>query len=103
MIQCLLGLGFAAADGAVALPDRALWPWVLTIGLAGLIAHFSLTRALSLAPATVVTPIDVLRLPLIGVVGMALYGEALDLWVFLGGAVIFLGNWVNLRRSRAGM
>jgi len=100
VIQCLLGFGFAAWDGAVALPPPALWPWVVTIGLAGLIAHFSLTRALSLAPATIVTPIDFLRLPLIGIVGMALYGEALDLWVFLGGAVIFLGNWVNLRPAR---
>jgi len=67
------------------------------IGLSGLVAHLSLTRALSLAPATVVTPIDFTRLPLIGVVGMALYGEPLDLWVFLGGAVIFAANWINLR------
>ena len=31
--------------------------WVVLIGLSGLVAHLSLTRALSLAPATVVTPI----------------------------------------------
>ncbi|MCR9148813.1 MAG: DMT family transporter [Rhodobacteraceae bacterium] len=97
VIQCLLGLGFAARDGAVALPPVALIPWVVLIGLSGLVAHLSLTRALSLAPATVVTPIDFTRLPLIGVVGMALYGEPLDLWVFLGGAVIFAANWINLR------
>lgn len=96
VIQCLLGLGFAAADGAVALPPAPLLPWVLVIGLAGLLAHFSLTRALSLAPASVVTPIDFLRLPLIGLVGMALYGEPLDLWVLVGGAVIFAANWINL-------
>ena len=101
VIQCILGLGFAARDGAVALPPPALVPWVVMIGLAGLLAHFSLTRALSLAPATVVTPIDFTRLPLIGIVGMALYGEALDLWVFLGGVVIFAANWINLR-SEAG-
>ena len=96
VIQCLLGLLFAVADGAVALPPAKLLPWVVVIGLAGLLAHFSLTRALSLAPASVVTPIDFLRLPLIGLVGMALYGEPLDLWVLVGGAVIFGANWLNL-------
>lgn len=96
VIQCALGLGFALRDGAVALPPLPLLPWVVVIGLAGLLAHFSLTRALSLAPASVVTPIDFLRLPLIALLGMLLYGEPLDLWVIVGGAVIFGANWLNL-------
>jgi hypothetical protein len=27
------------------------------------------------------------------------YAEPIDPWVILGGAVIFLGNWVNLRKG----
>ena len=80
----------------MALPPPAALPWVAVMGLGGLGAHFCLTKALSLAPASVVTPIDFLRLPLIAVVGMALYGESLDLWVLAGGAVIFAANWANI-------
>ena len=96
VMQSALGLFFAAIDGAVALPPPAALPWVAVMGLGGLGAHFCLTKALSLAPASVVTPIDFLRLPLIAVVGMALYGKSLDLWVLAGGAVIFAANWANI-------
>lgn len=96
-MQSLFGLVLAALDGAVALPPLASLGWVLAIGLGGLGAHLCLTTALSLAPATLVTPIDFLRLPLIGLVGMIAYDEPLDLWVFVGGAVIFAANFANLR------
>ena len=96
VMQCLFGAGLGLRDGALALPLAEDIPWVVVIGLGGLGAHLSLTRALSLAPASVVTPIDFLRLPLIGLVGMALYEEPLDLWVLVGGAVIFGANWINL-------
>lgn len=95
-LQGLFGLALAGANGAIALPPLAAAGWILAIGLGGLGAHLCMTTALSLAPATVVTPIDFLRLPLIGLVGMVWYGEALDLWVFVGGAVIFAANFANL-------
>ena len=38
-----------------------------------------------------------IRLPLIAVVGMALYAEPLEWAVLLGGAIIFLANWINIR------
>jgi drug/metabolite transporter (DMT)-like permease len=52
--------------------------------------------ALSIAPATVVVPIDFIRLPVIAIIGMLVYAEALDVWVFVGAAVIFAGNYINL-------
>lgn len=96
-IQLVLSLGFALADGAMAWPQAGDWPHLLVIGLAGLGAHACLTTALTLAPASVVVPVDFLRLPLIGVVGMLLYQEPLDPWVFAGGAIILLANWMNLQ------
>ena len=72
-------------------------PWLVLLGLSGLAAHLGLTKALSLAPASVVTPLDFLRLPLIALVGMAFYDEPLDPLVFVGGAVIFAANWMNIR------
>ena len=96
-MQSLLSLAAAGWDGDIALPTRSALPWVIVLGVAGMVAHLSLTQALSLAPATIVTPIDFLRLPLIAVVGMLFYAEPFDRWVLIGGAIIFAANWINLR------
>jgi len=95
-MQALFGLMMAGHDGDIAWPDMSVWPWVLLIAIAGLVAHFSLTTALSLAPATVVVPIDFLRLPVIAIVGAIFYAEALDPLVFVGAAVIFTANYFNI-------
>lgn len=95
-LQLLFGLVCALADGDVALPRLQDVPWVMVVAVAGLGAHFCLTTALSLAPASIVTPIDFLRLPIIAVIGMAFYGEGIDIWVFLGAAIIFSANYINI-------
>ena len=41
-------------------------------------------------------PLDLVRLPVIAVVGMVLYNEALDIWVLIGAVVIFAGNYLNI-------
>ena len=69
------------------------------IAVAGLVAHFCLTTALSLAPATIVMPIDFTRLPVIAIVGMLLYAEPLDPFVLLGAALIFGANYYNIWSS----
>ncbi len=96
VIQSVLGIFFAGLDRDIALPSGGSVPWLIAIGCGGLLAHFCMTKALSLAPATVVVPIDFVRLPTIAVVGMLLYNEALDIWVFVGAAVIFAGNYYNI-------
>lgn len=100
-MQAIFGLVCAGIDGDIALPTMATLPWVLLIGLAGLTAHFCLTTALSLAPATVVMPIDFTRLPIIAVVGFILYSEAVDIWVIVGGITIFAANYINIRFGQA--
>lgn len=96
-IQLVFGVIALAIQGTVAWPTLATLPWLTLIGLAGLVAHFCLTTALSLAPASFVMPIDFTRLPLIAVVGMVLFGEKADVYILLGGAIIILANWINLR------
>ena len=100
LMQLGFSLAIAGHDGAIALPAAARAHWMLLIGVAGLSAHVCLTRALQSAPATVVMPMDFARLPIIAIVAMILYAEPLDPLVFAGGALIFLGNWVNLHRER---
>lgn len=96
-MQSAFGLLCAGVDGQVALPAVGQIPWVLAIGLGGLGAHLCLTKALSLAPASIVTPVDFLRLPLLAVIGSRAYSEPLDLWVLVGGTIIFAANVINMR------
>jgi drug/metabolite transporter (DMT)-like permease len=96
VMQAALGFAGSALDGDIALPTAAVMPWLILIGIAGVVAHLCLTKALTLAPATVVIPMDFIRLPAIAVVGMLVYGEPLDLYVLLGALVILAAIWINL-------
>ena len=97
LMQGVFGLVMAGYDGVIQLPTAATLPWLAVIGFCGLLAHLCITTALSLAPASYVIPIDFARLPVIALVGVMLYSEPLDLLVILGAAVIFAGNWANIR------
>lgn len=99
VMQAGMGLVFAGFDGDIALPTAANLPWVVLIAIAGLVAHFCLTTALSLAPATIVMPIDFTRLPVIAIVGVLLYAEPLDPFVLIGAALIFGANYYNIWAS----
>lgn len=83
--------------GGITLPSAATTPWVLIVAVTGLTAHFSLTSALGYAPASTVAPMEFIRLPIISLVGMLLYGEPLRIAVFLGGALIICANFLNMR------
>ena len=72
-------------------------PAVIGVAVSGLMSHFCLTNAFRSGDATVVVPIDFMRIPLIAVIGWLFYGEPLDLFVFGGAAFIILGVVFNLR------
>ncbi len=96
LMQSVFALICAGIDGDIALPGLAPLPWLLLVSIGGLVAHFCLTKALALAPAAVVVPVDFLRLPLVALTGMVLFGEALDPMVFIGAGIIFAANYANL-------
>ena len=95
-MQLVFGLVGSGYDGDIAFPTATTLPYLVLIGCAGLLAHYCLTNALSIAPATVVVPIDFIRLPVIAVLGMLVYNEAIDIWVFIGAVIIFAGNYINV-------
>lgn len=99
LMQFFLGIICAGADGDIAIPSSQNAPWILLIALCGLLAHFCLTTALSLAPAAIVMPIDFTRLPVIAIVGMLFYAEVLDWYVLLGAVIIFSANYANIWHS----
>lgn len=93
-----LGFGLIAAgyDGSIAVPTAQSLPLLALVGLCGLLAHFCITSALQIAPATIVAPIDFVRLPLVAVCAMLVFDEPLEVWVFVGAVVIFAGNYLNI-------
>jgi drug/metabolite transporter (DMT)-like permease len=81
-------------------PAPAAWPWLAVVGLTALSAHYCMTRALALADATVVVPMDFLRLPLIALLGFMLYGERIEWYLFAGAALIVGANLLNIRAEQ---
>src|SRR5262249_26762808 len=72
-------------------------PALIGIGVSGLASHYCLTNAFRAGDAGVVVPLDFMRIPLIAVIGWWLYGESLDVFVFLGAGLIVTGILWNLR------
>ena len=99
-MQLIMGIIFAGWDFDITLPDEQSLPFILIIGCAGLSAHFCITNALSLAPAALVVPIDFARLPFIALLGWLIYGESVEIWLFVGAALILAGNFINIVSSR---
>jgi drug/metabolite transporter (DMT)-like permease len=96
-LQIIFGFICAGYDFSISIPSTETFPWLVLIGIAGLTAHFCLTKSLTLAPASIVMPIDFVRLPLIAIIGMLFYGEFVDIYVFLGAILILIANYLNLK------
>jgi drug/metabolite transporter (DMT)-like permease len=83
-------------------PSPAVWGWCVVIAFCGTFSHFCMARAMLYADATVVMPMDFLRVPLTATAGWLIYGERLDAFTVLGAVLILAGNFVNLRASARG-
>jgi drug/metabolite transporter (DMT)-like permease len=78
-------------------PSPQAWGWIAVIAFCGTFSHYCMARAMLHADATVVLPMDFLRVPLTAVVGWLIYSERLDLFTVLGAALILTGNLLNLK------
>ena len=82
-------------------PSLTVWGWAIVVAFCGTFSHYCMTRALLYADATVVVPMDFLRVPLTALAGWLIYAERLDLLTVLGAALILGGNLLNTRRAAA--
>jgi drug/metabolite transporter (DMT)-like permease len=80
-------------------PSAYLWGWIVVMACCGTFSHFCMARAMLYADATVVVPMDFLRVPLTATAGWLLYGERLDAFTVLGAALILAGNLLNLKAA----
>jgi drug/metabolite transporter (DMT)-like permease len=80
-------------------PSAPVLGWVLVIAVCGTFSHYCLTRAMQHADATVVVPMDFLRVPLTAIAGWLVYAERIDGYTVLGAGLILFANLLNLRRA----
>ncbi|MCF6103897.1 MULTISPECIES: DMT family transporter [Mesorhizobium] len=97
VIQSVLGLVPALYEWRN--PPLELWPWILLIAFTGMSSHFCMARALAYADATVISPMDFLRVPLSALIGWLLYQEQIDAFTAGGALLILLGNLLNLQKK----
>jgi drug/metabolite transporter (DMT)-like permease len=99
VLQSVIGMVPALAHWQT--PVGIQWVWILVVGVCGTCSHYCMARAMAHAEATVVVPMDFLRLPLTALAGWALYAERFDLATMIGAALILSGNAINLSAPRA--
>lgn len=91
-------LGVAGSDPLFIL---RLEPWqfppLACVGIAGVFAHYCIANAFRYGDASLVMPLDFLRVPLIAVVGWMFFNENVDALVFVGAGIILAGILWNLR------
>jgi len=78
-------------------PSAHIWGWITVIAFCGTFSHYCMARAMLHADATVVLPMDFLRVPLTATLGWLLYSERLDMLTVLGAMLILTGNLLNLK------
>ena len=94
-IQFVIAIIFSSQE--YSWPSLSLLPWTLGVGVFALTANYSLTRAFKLSDVSVVMPFDYLRLPFIKLIGLIFYEERPEFWMLLGGSIVILGSWLNLK------
>jgi drug/metabolite transporter (DMT)-like permease len=80
-------------------PSAYAWGWIVVIAFCGTFSHYCMARAMLYADATVVLPMDFLRVPLTAAAGWLIYSERLDMFTVLGAALILTGNLLNLKAA----
>ena len=91
--------GFFPSLYAWVWPSGYVWGWLIVIAFCGTFSHYCMARAMLHADATVVVPMDFLRVPLTALAGWLIYSERLDAFTVLGAALILTGNLLNLKAT----
>ena len=96
LIQFPIGLAGSDPSAFLQIEPSQIAP-LIGVGASGLAAHFCMAKAFRYGDASVVIPLDFLRVPLIAIVGWVFFNESVDALVFVGAFIILAGILWNLR------
>lgn len=81
-------------------PQFETWFWLVAIGISGTLAQLLMVQALKEGETTVVLPFDFLKLIWATIFGYWLFAETVDLWTWVGAAVIITSGIYVAYRER---
>lgn len=70
-------------------PAPAAWGWLFALGAIGVAMHMTGAQAFKLSDATAVLPVDFTKLAWSAIVGYLFFAEIPEIWVWIGGAIVF--------------
>ncbi|MGY1409630.1 DMT family transporter [Luteimonas sp. A611] len=73
-------------------PEPMAWVWLLATGVMGTFGQLLWTRAIALGEVSALQPISFVQLPVLVLFGWWLFGETIDTWTLLGGAIVLGAN-----------
>jgi len=94
LIQLPIGLSFSVLNWNS--PTDLQWLWLSVVGVTALSAHYCVTKAMQDTEVTSVVTMDFFRLPLIAIVGVALYSEHFESTLIVGALLMLFGNLLGL-------
>ena len=102
MLSLTVTLGLAPLAIAVWVePTPAQYGWFFLAAILATAAHYTMTWAFAAAPITVTQPVTFLQLLWSVSLGALMFGEAVDVWVLAGGAVIMAAvGWTTWRDAQ---
>ena len=80
-------------------PTAEAWIYLWGMALSGTAAHVLLTRAIGMVEITSLQPLEFAKLPFAVVLAWVVFGEWPDIWIWLGGAIIFASTAYITRRE----
>lgn len=86
---CLVPASLVPAYFVWEWPVLSLWPYLTAMGACACLGHVFMVRAFNAGDASLVATFDFSRLPFAVVIGMYFFGEATDMWTWVGAVIIF--------------
>ncbi|GAB5471252.1 MAG: DMT family transporter [Rhodospirillales bacterium] len=80
-------------------PTWEIWLAVILLGGCAALSHVALTRAYAMVEASVLQPLDYLRLPFVAVLAFIVFGEVPNDWIWPGAAIIAGSTFYIARRE----
>ena len=80
-------------------PLLADMPEILGVCILSTIGYVTVTKAITLAPARVVQPVNFMRMPIAAGFGFLFFSELPDFWTWIGAFVIFLATSFAVQRG----
>ncbi|MDA9930814.1 DMT family transporter [Alphaproteobacteria bacterium] len=81
------------------MPSAETWVYLWGVAIAGTMAHVLFTRACSMVEITSLQPFEFTKLPFAVVLAWFVFGELPDIWIWIGGIIIFASTAYITRRE----